>query len=82
MFLYGFVIAPANTPLKRKLLSFVTYFPLPSLFGRSLLSVAFLSTSVYGILQFYACLTSILSSVNTHVFSIRKHIQTANDWLS
>lgn len=67
-------IASPNTRLKRKLLNFVTYFPLPSRFELSLLSIAFQSTSIYGLLLFYASLTSFLSLVNTHVFTTRKHV--------
>ena len=43
-------IASLNLRFKRKLLNLVTYFPLPSRFRLSLPSIAFQSTSIYGLL--------------------------------
>lgn len=75
-------VALPNTPLKRKLFIFVNYFPLPSHFRISLLSIDFQNTSVYGILLFYACLPSFLSSVTTHLFARRKHTGTESKVIS
>lgn len=65
------LIASQNIPVKN---CSTLYLPLPSHFRITLLSIAFQSTSIYGIIFFYACPTSILPSVTIRVFATNKHI--------
>lgn len=65
------LIASQNIPVKN---CSTLYLPLPSHFRITLLSIAFQSTSIYGIIFFCACPTSNSPSVAIRVFATSKHI--------